>query len=143
VDTSFARGVALGAWLAGADAGIATQVTLTGVASSVGTVTDAAQRWIYDDSTGDTKVMTIVTPIDATDAGDAGVPNCGKALFTDIHSGAGPQTILGGSTPSVPGSCPVGATRTQQQAALEFLFFDLSGCISEERLPPPPLPVSL
>jgi len=143
IDTSFARGMALGAWLAGPDAGVASQVALAGVADSVGTVSDAAQRWIYDDSTGDTKVMTIVTPIDATDAGDAGAPNCGKALFTDVHNGAGPVGVLGGSTPAVPGSCVASSTRTDQQAALEFLFFDLSGCISDESAPPPTLPASL
>jgi len=141
IDTSFARGLALGAWLGGPDAGTASQVALNGIADSVGTVSDEAQRWIYDDSTGDTKVMTLITPIGATDAGDAGAPNCGKALFTDVHNGT-PAVIVSGSTPVVPSSC-VSAGRTVQQAALEFLFFDLSGCISDEAAPPPPPPPSL
>ena len=143
IDTSFARGASLGAWLAGPDAGAASQVAMAGVADSVGTVNDAAQRWIYDDSTGDTKVMTIITPIGATDAGDAGAPNCGKALFTDVHNGAPATSVIGGTTPSVPGSCVGGGARTEQQAALEFLFFDLSGCVSDEAAPPPALPPSL
>jgi hypothetical protein len=168
IDTSFLGGQVLQEWLANIPAlGITgNSIPLTGVASSVGAVTSAAQRWIYDDNggttQGQTKYMTILTPIGglktAADAGndaqtdaqttESSTPQyCGKAVFSDLHaggSGVNITTILGGSGGTVPGSCPTDATLTAQEAALEFLFFDLSACVSvataPQKLPPPTQP---
>ena len=163
IDTSFLGGQVLQQWLANIPAlGITgNSIPLTGVASSVGAVTSAAQRWIYDNNggatQGQTKYMTILTPIGgvktAADAGgdaqttESSSPQyCGKAVFSDLHAGGSGfniSTILGGSGGTVPGSCPA-ATLTAQEAALEFLFFDLSACVSvatkPQTLPPPQQP---
>lgn len=39
----------------------------------------------------------------------------------------------------IPGVC-AGPPLSAQLKALEFLFFDLSACVSNDSLPPPPLP---
>jgi hypothetical protein len=78
---------------------------------------------------------------DAGKASDAGPPEtnspqyCGKAVFTDLHTSSG----LMASARTIPADCS-GAPLTAQQKALEFLFFDLSACVSTDTTPPPPPP---
>ena len=48
---------------------------------------------------------------------------CGRAVLTDLHVGTS------------------GTTLEQQEAALEFMFFDLAACVqSDGSTPQPPLP---
>ena len=106
-----------------------------------------AQRWIYNPGNdlqgnntqraNDTKYMSILTPIGGmatkiADAGESSAQYCGKAVFSDLHAGGSPEG-------DIPGSCGAGML-TAQLKALEFLFFDLSACVSNESLPPPPPP---
>ncbi|HZT53183.1 MAG TPA: hypothetical protein VE995_02255, partial [Gaiellaceae bacterium] len=66
----------------------------------------------------------------AGDAGEQTAPvYCGKAVLTDLHAGGG-SNVAGSSAP-LPSSCKVGAM-TPQEKALEFLFFDLSACVSND-----------
>ena len=60
---------------------------------------------------------------------------CGKAVFTDLHTSS---TLMSAVT-NIPKGCS-GAPMTAQQKALEFLFFDLSACVSVDTTPPPPPP---
>jgi hypothetical protein len=157
IDTTFYGGTILQQWLANLKLVTGNTIALNGVANSVSTVNSTAQRWIYDPSTNDTKYMTILTPIGgvppAADAGKAesSTPQyCGKAVFSDLHAGgssfgninldAGLAGLLGGLTTgnggTVPGSCPTNTSLTAQEAALEFLFFDLSACVSVATTPP-------
>jgi hypothetical protein len=101
-------------------------------------------QWIYDPSTspGHTKSVSFETPIGgldagALDAGSSGPSYCGKAVFTDLHTGGS----LLAAAQNVPSDCAA-ADLTAQQKALEFLFFDLSGCVSPDTLPPPGPPPS-
>lgn len=49
---------------------------------------------------------------------------CGRAVATDIHVGNGSLTSM-----------------TEQEAALEFMFFDLASCVIDDAEPPkPPAP---
>jgi hypothetical protein len=155
IDTTFPKGAAYATWLSDAGAlassGPPPTVSMSNVAGSVSSVNTATtQRWIYDPSVSpnQTKYLSFVAPIagvgvgsdGGSDAGAdaaAGKQYCGKAAFTDFHSSTG----LLATANSVPADCTT-ASLTAQQKALEFLFFDLSGCVSDDTLPPPPLPPS-
>jgi len=64
------------------------------------------------------------------DGGETGTKEyCGKAVFTDLHAGGAP---LG----DVPGACKQ-TDLSAQEKALEFLFFDLSACVTDDSKPPP------
>ena len=78
-------------------------------------------------------MFSFATPIGGTGLpADSGTSTyCGKVLFTDLHTSGSPSA-------SVPGPCPT--TLTAQQKALEYLFFDLSACVSGTSLPPSPPP---
>ena len=59
---------------------------------------------------------------------------CGKAVFGDLHIGAGSTVNV-----QYPASCPT--TLTPQEKALIFLFFDLSSCVQKDDAPiVPPTP---
>jgi hypothetical protein len=144
LDTSFTKGSVLSQWLGKVGALTGTQITLSQVAESVGQVTAPTQRWIYNPGTdvqsgksNNTKYMSFLTPIGGipiktVDAGESNAQYCGKAVFSDLHAGGSP-------TGAIPGSC-AGPPLSDQLKALEFLFFDLSACVSLDSLPPPPPP---
>ena len=138
IDTTFTKGKVLDEWLGTVKALSGTQITLNNVAKSVSTVNPSAQRWIYDPSNQYVKYLSFVTPIGGiplkpTDGGGEQPPQyCGKAVFSDLHAGGSPSG-------DIPGSC-AGPPLTAQLKALEFLFFDLSACVSIDSQPPPPIP---
>jgi hypothetical protein len=74
-------------------------------------------------------MLDVVAPVDA---GETSAQYCGKAVFSDLHAGGSPMG-------NIPGVC-AGPPLTAQLKALEFLFFDLSACVSIDSLPPPPPP---
>jgi hypothetical protein len=134
IDTSFTKGQVFGEWLKTVGATTGTTISLQGVGTSVSTVNTATtQRWIYDRPKNDTKYMSFETPIGglAVDAGaeTSGKQYCGKAVLTDLHAGGSP---LG----DVPGACKP-TDLSAQEKALEFLFFDLSACVTDDSKPPP------
>jgi hypothetical protein len=146
IDTSFNRGQAFDNWLTSPAVGAATgtSISLSSVAASVGAVSSNATRWIYGppmslgalpDAGDETKYLSFLTPVGGsavmTDAGESTI-YCGKAVFSDLHASGNPSA-------DVPGSCPTTAL-TAQQKALEYLFFDLSACVSNASVRPPPPP---
>jgi hypothetical protein len=146
VDTSFPKGATFGQWLGVVNAlnsaGPPPNILLSPVAESVVAVNSPTLRWIYAPTGSDqVKYMSFETPIGGVtpppDAGEGSKSYCGKAVFTDLHTG--------GTTMSTVASIPSGCTNTglsPQQKALEFLFFDLSACVTNDTtvppLPPPP-----
>jgi hypothetical protein len=144
IDTSFPKGMVFNEWLGTVNALTGTQISLTGVAESVSKVNAPTQRWIYNPAqdpqqnmTNDTKYLSFLTPvggipIKTVDAGETTAQYCGKAVFSDLHAGGSPMG-------NIPGVC-AGPPLTAQLKALEFLFFDLSACVSLDSLPPPPVP---
>ena len=124
VDTTFPEGLQFSQWLSntGALSGM-NAIQLSSVATSVGTVHAPTSRWIYDGSSDDVKDLSFETPVGGIPVDGAGAQYCGKATFTDLHAG--------GTMPSgdVPGACS-SASLSAQEKALEFLFFNLSGCVS-------------
>jgi hypothetical protein len=164
IDTTFPKGATFGQWLQGVGALMSpgnpptTEPTISfvDVATSVGTVNSTppqnTTRWIYDPSTGggggdsggggaDVKYMSFGTPIGGMpappDAGESGPQYCGKAVFTDLHtSGELLSTVT-----DIPAGCNSNAGKlSAQQKALEFLFFDLSACVTNDKIMPPPPP---
>jgi hypothetical protein len=133
IDTSFTKGMKFGQWLKTVGATTGTSISLQGVGTSMSSVNAATtQRWIYDSTNSDTKYMSFETPIGgiAVDGGEtSGTQYCGKAVLTDLHAGGSP---LG----DVPGAC-MQADLSAQEKALEFLFFDLSACVTDDTKPPP------
>ncbi len=140
VDTTFPKGQAFVKWLVAVGAivgGTDIPLNANDVRNSVGTVKPGAQRWIYTNPPEADKYFTFNTPIGGVppgpDAGpDAGASYCGKAVFSDIH--------VSGSTSdatTVPTTCQI-RDLTAQEKALEFLFFDLSSCVTDDTLPPEP-----
>jgi hypothetical protein len=145
IDTGFPKGVTFGDWLGNVGAlnskGPPPDIMLSPVADSVASVNPPTTRWIYDSaSPNDVKYMSFETPIGGLapppDAGaEAAKSYCGKAVFTDLHTS--------GSGRSMVSSIPAGCTNTAlspQQKALEFLFFDLSACVTNDNDAPPPPP---
>jgi hypothetical protein len=96
-------------------------------------VAGVAQRWIYQDSMGE-PYISANTPIE-----QASNPNaqCGRLVHTGIHVAA---AVSDSHTP-FPRGC-VSAPLTAQEKALEFMFFDLSSCVTNETVPqmPPVIP---
>jgi hypothetical protein len=149
---SFPKGVSFGEWLGTVGALTATgtpdTIALSDVGNSVSTVNPATtQEWIYDSETSDAgvndvKFLSFETPIGGLTGDAAAEPGtndyCGKAVFTDLHTGGS----LLAQYDSVPAECPTGVSLTNQQKALEFLFFDLSACVADDTVAPPPPPPS-
>jgi hypothetical protein len=146
VDTSFPKGAVFAQWLGVVNAlnsaGPPPDILLNPVADSVVSVNAPTLRWIYaSKGAPDVKYMSFGTPIGGAppppDAGESGTQYCGKAVYTDLHTA--------GSLESTVASIPAGCTEktlSDQQKALEFLFFDLSACVSNNMGmaagPPPP-----
>jgi hypothetical protein len=149
VNTTFFKGNIYGEWLknvgALTSAGPPPSIDMAPVATSVSSVNSkapqATTQWIYDPSTQDTKYMSFGTPIGGAppsgDAGESGPQYCGKAVFTDLHAGGN----LLSTVMEVPGGCNSNAGKLSgQEKALEFLFFDLSACVTNDMIKPPPPP---
>jgi hypothetical protein len=133
VDQTFPRGSDMAKWLL--DVGASTtlgQIALANVKNPATSVlSGVAQRWIYDDAMG-TPYISANTPIELAASPDQ---QCGRIVHTGIHVSA----TASDSHSSFPGGCETGDL-TGQEKALEFLFFDLSSCVTDETKPPPPPP---
>ncbi len=150
VDTTFPKGQLLRNWLATVGAlegdGAQPAIDLANVATSVSTLSDSTTRWIYDPNTApnNTKYLSFQTPIGGAPPPSSSPCNetsctfrkfCGKAVFADLDTSGNPP----GTVETVPSGCPTQGL-TPQQKALEFLFFDQVGCVTENCPPPPPPP---
>jgi hypothetical protein len=144
INTTIPKGVALDAWIqnvwqsAPPPAG---QINLLYAAGDVSLVNAATTTpWIYygDPSLSSNAYSTAYLSFNAP-VGVATTAQCGRAVFSDLHVSSG-----GGGAGSFPLECGAGDPRlvamTQQESALEFLFFDLSSCIGDDSKPPPPPP---
>jgi hypothetical protein len=134
VDMSFPRGAAMAQWLfnvgASTTVGSIPLVNVKDPATSV--IQGVAERWIYQDTNG-TPYISANTPIE--EAADPSA-QCGRIVHTGIHVAAASSD----SHSAFPKGCTV-ADLSAQEKALEFLFFDLSSCVTDETKPPPPPPV--
>lgn len=129
IDTTFPKGKAMDDWLMNLPVAskwgktIKTspkgQVATSNAGDIGGTVPGISQRWIYP-STGNGAVYVSINTPTTKPAAD----RCGRAVGTDIHVGNGNLSNM-----------------TEQEAALEFMFFDLASCVIDDAQPPkPPAP---
>jgi hypothetical protein len=102
--------------------------------SSVAMTNTASQPWIIAGQAM-TQDFTFDTPIGA-DAGS----QCGRVAYSDMHVGAASKDyggIFGGAV--TPSGCTQGDLSPQEKA-LEFIFFDLSSCVTPNNAPAQPPP---
>ncbi len=139
INTTFPKGVAFDAWVQNVFKGAPPskgQITLDYAAHDVGIVTGATTPWIYygdqnlKNKAYNTAYLSFNAPVNAQPAAQ-----CGLAVFSDLHVSSG-----GGSLGPLGDCGDAKAAMTQQEAALEFLFFDLSSCVGDPTKPPPPPP---
>jgi hypothetical protein len=130
VDTSFPRGMAMASWLVNVGASTASgSLALVNVKNPATSVLPGiAQRWIYEDTMG-TPYLSANTPVEESATPDQ---QCGRIVHTGIHVSAGASD---GHDP-FPSGCSPGPLSAQEKA-LEFMFFDLSSCVTDETKPPP------
>ncbi len=124
IDTSFPKGKAMDDWLSNLPKAskwgptIKTspkgQITTSNAGDIGGTVAGISQRWIYPQNGNGAVYVSINTP-----TSKAAAERCGRAVATDIHVANNSMT-----------------TMTEQEAALEFMFFDLASCVIDDAEPP-------
>jgi hypothetical protein len=134
VDTSFPNGSTMSKWLLSVGAStVAGQIGLVNVKNpATSVIPTAAQRWIYQDSMGQ-PYISANTPIEQASTPDK---QCGRIVQTGIHVAA----AVNDTHSAFPSGC-LSQPLTAQEKALEFMFFDLSSCVSNEMVAPMPPPV--
>ncbi len=128
VDQTFPKGASFADWLVNVNASSTKgTIQLTDVTNSLSSVNAPAQSWIKK---GDNAVRYF-----SFNAPTAAAPEdqCGRAVYSDLHL----MGISAGGA-SFPTGCPAPGGLSAQQKALEFMFFDLSGCVQADDTPPTP-----
>jgi hypothetical protein len=131
IDQSFPKGQAMADWLVNVGGSpMLGKIAIKAAQHTVdATHNPPAQRWIYLDNPVSTQYLSFNTPI-GTQAAD----QCGRVVLSDIHVSSGDT-----SAPSKP--FPSGCTTTDlspQEKALEFMLFDLSACVQDDKVAPGP-----
>jgi hypothetical protein len=96
-----------------------------------------------------TQYFSADMPAGVPPAPDGGSSVCGRIVYSDLHVAGGPGKAIPGTTADYPGATTSGGVvpsgcamrdLTPQEAALEFMLFDLSSCLVPpgETTPPPP-----
>jgi len=133
----FPKGVALGEWLGhvGALTNGLLPIEEARHNADVSAANTPSQAWIVVDENsrdpGATQYFSFNTPTDANLTPD-GKGYCGRVVYSDLHVGA-----ASGDDPDqpVPAECAM-ARLSPQEAALEFMLFDLSSCVIPDDVPP-------
>ncbi len=128
IDTSFPKGKAMDDWLDNlktASSWMNIKTTPKGqvTAMTVGDIASAkvglSQRWVYPMNGTSVAFVSFNTPTSFQPD-----KRCGRAVGGDMHVGNGSLT-----------------TMTEQEAVLEFMFFDVAACVIDDNtVPVPPVP---
>jgi hypothetical protein len=129
IDQTFPKGQAMADWLGNVGGSSPGNLVIVDGHNTVsGHAQGISQRWIYSDTPVTAQYLSFNTPV-----GDG--PKCGRAVLSDIHASS--LDISGTNTAFLDG-CQT-TTMTEQETALEFMLFDLSGCVmSDAEAPSPP-----
>jgi hypothetical protein len=132
IDTSFPKGNDFADWLVnvGASPGGRGTISLIDVKHPALAVEPITQRWIH--SAEAVPYFTANAPF--------AVPveqQCGRLVHTGIHVAIAANDQPSSPFPSGCQSAPLSA----QEKAMEFLLFDLSSCVMDDRAPPEPPPI--
>jgi len=142
IDTSFPKGQALADWLVNVGASTTPgQLTILDARDNVQAVNGAvAQQWI----TIQAPMRQMVAAHTAVEFLSYNAPlmmpddkQCGRAVFNDLH-----VSSTGADMPGQP--FPTSCERrdlTAQEKAVEFLLFDLSSCVQNDKAKPTPPPI--
>jgi hypothetical protein len=143
----FPRGQAMAAWLQNVGALTNGELPIQAARhnADVSASNTPSQPWILADNSspapGAAQDFTFDTPIGAAPA-----KQCGRIAYSDMHVGAaandygGMMGHHGGGNQVTPGGCS-NVDLSPQEKALEFIFFDLSSCVTPNnsvQMPPPP-----
>ncbi len=141
IDTTFPKGNDFADWLVNVGASPSGKgiISLLDVKHPAIGVEPVSQRWIYRDMTSVAGVSAIPyfsvnTPIE-----QAATPEnqCGRLVHTGVHV----AVAANDDTESPFNSGCTSAALTAQEKAMEFLLFDLSSCVMDDKAPPEPPPV--
>lgn len=127
INTSFPKGEAFGKWLEAVGASPTPgHIDLTQIRDSVVSLYEPGVPWITNATNSLPRYFSVNVPVGETDP----AKQCGRAVFSDLH-------ITGGSGATSVGACSVSpGGLDEQQRALEFFLFDLSACVSDDKVPP-------
>lgn len=146
IDTSFPKGKALAKWLSlqGRLLPSTTDRVTFGTFSDVGNVNADATRWVYTEPANDqlNKLSVLLFTANAP-VGAKAAEQCGRAVFTDSHV-ASHLGQVASPTGGIAFDCAQNATGTEpsnDERALEFMFFDFASCIVPDSVAPKPPPV--
>jgi hypothetical protein len=144
----FPRGVAMQQWLTNVNALASGELHIVQARHNalVTAANTASLPWIVTDTSASPPSQTEYFSFD-TPFGTAPAEQCGRVVYSDLHVGAA-SGDYGGYTDNIPSNAvvPTGCGNgdlSPQEKALEFMLFDLSGCITPPDqgaggLPPPP-----
>jgi len=139
---AFPKGQALATWLGNVGALTNAKLPIEEARhnADVSASNTPSQPWILadedSDAPGAAQYFSFNTPTDTPSGPDQTIGACGRVVFSDLHVGAA-SGDNGGKT--VPTGCSDGPL-SPQEAALEFMLFDLSSCVTPDDMPPVPPP---
>jgi hypothetical protein len=135
IDASFPKGMAFRDWLV--NVGASTTPGQLMVVNGEHTVDSVlmAQQWLSAVDVGRNpptavEYFTFTTPVGKTE--------CGRMIFSDIHSALGGGLSAGLAFPD---RCGTTTDLSAQEKALEFMLFDISSCVQKDDQPVEPPPV--
>jgi len=138
INTTFPKGQALAEWLMNVNAStVQAQLEIREARDNIQTVNPAyATEWIriqnarYPRSATAIQYLTFNAPL-----GAAADQQCGRSVFTDLHVSSTGADLPGEPFPN---GCEM-RDLSPQEKAVEFMLFDLSACVRDDReVPMPP-----
>jgi hypothetical protein len=145
IDTSFPKGAALADWIVSVGASkVRGEFQLYQGRDNIHSVNGSmAQQWVTIPAIDKAaaagqptavEYLSYNAPLQVSDD-----KVCGRAVFSDLHVSAASRSSGDAPGEPFPSGCKM-ADLTAQEKALEFLLFDLSSCVQNDKLPPVPPP---